>query len=62
MIIGNERPVPKAISESGFGRTIPPLCAFRQTGVQFLPAPAVLADTLKAMRAMPFTELAGGLG
>jgi len=56
----------KAISESGFGRSDPaPLARSEGAGVGFFSSLGITgdsADTLKAMRAVPFEQLAGGLG
>ena len=56
----------RAISESGFGRSDPaPLARSEQTGAAFFEKLGITgdsADTLKAMRAVPFDQLAGGLG
>lgn len=56
----------KAISESGFGRNDPaPLARSEQAGATYFSGKGITgdsADTLKAMRAVPFSELAGGLG
>ena len=55
----------KVISESGFGRTDPaPLAECEQAGAAFFSTLGISGDstdTLKAMRAVPFTQLAGRL-
>jgi para-nitrobenzyl esterase len=55
----------KVISESGFGRTEPaPLGEAEQAGAAFFSTLGIngdSTDTLKAMRAVPFTQLAGRL-
>jgi para-nitrobenzyl esterase len=55
----------KAIAESGFGRSNPaPLARSEQAGATFFTTLGITGDstdTLKAMRAVPFAKLAGGL-
>jgi para-nitrobenzyl esterase len=55
----------KVISESGFGRTDPaPLAESERAGAAFFAKLGISGDsmdTLKAMRDVPFTQLAGGL-
>ena len=56
----------KAISESGFGRNDPAALARSEAaGTAYFTGKGITGDsvdTLKAMRAVPFSELAGGLG
>ena len=56
----------KAISQSGFGRSNPaPLARSEQAGTAFFANLGITGDsaeTLKAMRAVPFDQLGGGLG
>jgi para-nitrobenzyl esterase len=55
----------KVISQSGFGRTDPaPAAESEQAGIQFFSKLGISGDsmdTLKAMRDVPFKQLAGGL-